>query len=514
MRRTVLFALSFCVAALCLGQRVSHIVGLEGNAEYMSLIANEKELYRQADSVQDRIDRTRLLLQDTTQDRNKVSGDIIRMEGAVFQIRNAIGTLSSKISRIEQDYVIASFSSSGGAEPAPRVQDSLPGTEKPFFGSDIIVKNLPAAEVGRLVEANERYAAIPALSDEFLSFREHLAATADLYSSTGNSAVADSCMGEYARLRALADDNSARFTALWDSIFEIKSDAYNLLLDKLGGDAAAQMQALNEQGREIRIGAAQANVLSKAYYAYPRQQALVIDYELFVASRGGLSAAKDSLERLRKQVLQVSYDFADVSLAERSFVTYEPFVRKSAPVYSASNPVPEFSLMRTDKVFSIQIMASNAPAPVSRFRNAYPLFYTQSESVYRYFTGKYKTLDEAKADLPAVKRLFSQAFVVGWADGKFYGQNEVDRIPGAVVSSEGDGGQYVIEILTAGDMSDEVKMLLAEQAPDKDISRVQADDGYLFTVGLFNDHAVAAEIATELANFSGVNRAQVKTIDE
>jgi len=94
----------------------ARIAGLEGNAEYMSLLREDAQLQIREDSIVNAVERMRRQLREDPGKRQQYSQEILQLESRIFEIRNAKGRLIDRINTIEQEWVLASLN---GAAPQP-----------------------------------------------------------------------------------------------------------------------------------------------------------------------------------------------------------------------------------------------------------------------------------------------------------------------------------------------------------------------------------------------------------
>ena len=110
----------------------ARIAGLEGNAEYMSLLKEDARLQIREDSIVNAVERMRRRLREDPSRRQEFSQEILQLESRIFEIRNAKGRLIDRINTIEQEWVLANLDGAAqrpvgpvGSDPAAAVPDSL-----------------------------------------------------------------------------------------------------------------------------------------------------------------------------------------------------------------------------------------------------------------------------------------------------------------------------------------------------------------------------------------------------
>ena len=94
MNRFVFFLCLSAFPCVLFGQNVSaRVAGLENDQKYMELLGREQQLHRMEDSVVRIIGDTRELFSShsSPDEREKYGAEILRLEKALYEIRNRIG---------------------------------------------------------------------------------------------------------------------------------------------------------------------------------------------------------------------------------------------------------------------------------------------------------------------------------------------------------------------------------------------------------------------------------------
>lgn len=102
----------------------ARIAGLEGNAEYMSLLREDAQLQIREDSIVNAVERMRRQLREDPGKRQQYSQEILQLESRIFEIRNAKGRLIDRINTIEQEWVLASLNGAA-QQPAASAEKAL-----------------------------------------------------------------------------------------------------------------------------------------------------------------------------------------------------------------------------------------------------------------------------------------------------------------------------------------------------------------------------------------------------
>lgn len=158
--------------------------------------------------------------------------------------------------------------------------------------------------------------------------------------------------------------------------------------------------------------------------------------------------------------------------------------------FAADNTIP------SGLVYQIQMFSSNAKAGVSKLKGLSPVFETRTATGrYIYRVGLFRNYSDVLSNLNSVKRAgFRSAFIVAFNDGK-----EINVATARSLEAKNkETVLYEVRIDTAGGELDSIAADgIRQQAPDKDIARVEMSDGTnIFVVGPFTDKAKADNLAS------------------
>lgn len=158
--------------------------------------------------------------------------------------------------------------------------------------------------------------------------------------------------------------------------------------------------------------------------------------------------------------------------------------------FAADNTIP------SGLVYQIQMFSSNAKAGVSKLKGLSPVFETRTATGrYIYRVGLFRNYSDVLSNLNSVKRAgFRSAFIVAFSDGK-----EINVATARSLEAKNrETVLYEVRIDTAGGELDSTAADgIRQQAPDKDIARVEMSDGTnVFVVGPFTDKAKADNLAS------------------
>ena len=146
-------------------------------------------------------------------------------------------------------------------------------------------------------------------------------------------------------------------------------------------------------------------------------------------------------------------------------------------------------------VYQIQIFSTSTPATVSKLKGLSPVFETRtSNGKYIYRVGVFWTYADVLANLNSVKKVgFRAAFIVAFNDGK-----ELTVSKARVLEAEKKKPSfYEVRIETGNtELDSTVAGGIRQQAPGKDIARVEKEDGTkVYVVGPFADKETADKLA-------------------
>lgn len=173
------------------------------------------------------------------------------------------------------------------------------------------------------------------------------------------------------------------------------------------------------------------------------------------------------------------------------------------------DPVPEFdysfkileegqfaedNTLPSGLVYQIQMFSTTTPATVSKLKGLSPVFETKTANGrYTYRVGLFRTYADVLANLNSVKRVgFRNAFIVAFNEGK---ELTVAKAR-ALEAEKKKSSLYEVRIETgSGELDAAVAGGIRQQAPGKDIARVEKEDGTkMYVVGPFADREKAENL--------------------
>lgn len=487
-------------------QITARVAGLEDNAEYMEMLRLEKQLQREADSVVATINTTRQLYTSDPANRQKYGREILRLETALFEVRNNAGVLASKITAIEQEYVLQNLNGNRASAGSAAAVKKDSAQVRNLVYNRYFKENLPPADYQTLIRSQTREMLPLQMLKRYAGNYTVMDTLARAYRS---SADKDSAADIYARYRtalayqaALADS----VAEVWGYIYENKIYNYNYLLDRM--NKIDQLSKLERQFQDgsYQIASVRDKVMSEAVYAYPIRKKLVLSYELALAGVLGYTGAADSIGKMLVEVNKLSYDFPKIELEERYFIEYAAVEFPAVAKYNARNPIPPNEVYPKGTVYKILVGTYPRVQPLSIFRTLSPLSYEELEDgSFRYYAGSYADQTSALAAVETLKkRGYRTPGLVVWRDGVYENLS----------AATGEAAFYRVEISGAGTaLSEAVKKIIAAAAEGKEVSRLSGPEGeYIYTVGSFDSKMAADKLVAALEGAEGI-RAKVLAIE-
>lgn len=486
---TILLFVSMISLMLCATEIAPRVKGLENNPEYMALLGEEKLLIKQEDSLNKELTNVRDLFNKTPEERAKYGSEILRLESEIFDIRNNKGIVSGKISSIEQNYVVANLS----AGIAVTTMDTIPENEmqmrqSPYFvDNEILSQYLSNDDYKALVAAQQDEVPIANFVKIYGNNYNAILKLIDEYEVADNHVDADRLYSNYEQLQKINMLIADSVNTLWDKVFDNKSYAYNYILDKL--NKTAMLGEFEERVKNISSSEF-GDVMSKAISLYATEKNLLINYELDIAKMLGLTQSVDSLTKAITKLEETQTNFAAIDLRPRVFIKYEDLAQVNKTLYTAKNPIPKTEVLNRGIVYRVLVGSYQHPQPASAFKGLNPMSMMKVGTKNDYFAGGFRTVEEAKSALDVVVGMgFKKASLVVWSDGNYEQLSEEDYKEGGAV--------YRVEILGAGEsLTQAIKDVIEETAPDKEIGRIYSESGnYVYTIGNFPSQAAAQKLA-------------------
>ena len=158
--------------------------------------------------------------------------------------------------------------------------------------------------------------------------------------------------------------------------------------------------------------------------------------------------------------------------------------------FAEDNTLPE------GLIYQIQMFSTTAKATVAKLKGLSPVFETRtSNGRYTYRVGLFRTYADVLANLNSVKKVgFRNAFIVAFKDGK---DLTVAKARALEAELSRKPSFYEVRIETGtGELDMTIAGGIRQQAPGKDIARVEKEDGStVYIIGPFADKDTAENLA-------------------
>ncbi len=470
-------------------QQRTIIAGLEDNAEYRVLIADEAALVHTADSLAAEITSLRRALRTDTLARAAGSAAIAGLEERVFDIRSRMARIASQINTIEQEWILATLAG-GPPTPTESPQDDDAAEYHPanLVYDSWFVQGLAPEQSAELHAAQRAESEVPRLVAEYRAGHDRLAALAADYDRAVTQADADTIRWEFDRLRRGLSDLENRVAGTWEQIFDSKSYLYNLLADlrnrrgllALFEDGLVRLREQQPLERETGAPAPLAD--------YVLQKRMLTEYEMALAAEIGNGAAADSLRRVAAALPgpESLAGLEDIALRQRLFLDYSDITVGGSP-YSASNPIPTVEIWPRGVIWRVLVGGFSSSQSPSIFRGAHPMAVLRGDDGrFRYFAGGFPTEQRADAAVEQLRRAgFRAPSAVVWMDGVY------------IDPAAGEDKIYRVEIAGEAELSPALRDIIAEATGGgMDVVR----GGEMFIVAPI-DAAVAVRLRSALETY-------------
>jgi hypothetical protein len=488
VRSYLLPALFVWCACSAGGQERVRIAGLESNDTYRELLTREKNLTHTLDSVSRAMSGVREAFRLDTTNRRGLSNLILQIEEEMFEIRNRQARLVGQINSIEQDWILESLAQGAVTEEdvAPLEDEAAVANlvYNSYFG-----RNLSEADYRDLVGAQQKETAIPPLVTEYRDNHHRLSELSAAYNLAVEASTADSIKRSFDSLVNVNADLDRQIALAWSLVFDNKSYLYNLLADK--NNRTDLLEQYSAELVKVRDGQAiwSGRYASDAIATYVLQKLLITDYEIVLARELGIEPALDSLQKVRSALpLIANLELGEVApIKERLFIDYQDITRHASSPYNSAHPIPEVKVYSRGVVYRVLLGDFSSEQQPSIFRNVAPLAVEKgSDGRYRYFAGGFPSDSTVRAAVEQMRRVgFKKPEPVVWMDGIYVN---------LAAPTAAEGRFFRVEMSGVGELSDEVKTLIATLTDGVDILRA----GENFVVGPLDDVGQTLRLRTAL----------------
>lgn len=495
----VLTALLFLLTDVAAQYKVTPpIPELASNVEYMALLQEKATTKMAADSVAALLIEVRRQLRDDPGNQYRYTQQIMRSENRHIELNSKINQLDSRLSEIEQEWVLTNHNS--GALQRAQNRPSMTALPESMQRRNL-VENLPFEEFLARQNYNELQRA-HAREDEALGYvrrytanyfaLEQLAKSYETIESEGDAIDLYDRIKELDRQNRLTADS---LSACWHVVYSDKSYAYTYLLEALQQERLIDEHIRLEASTMREIRALEGRTSSDALADYILRKRALVAYESAVAQVLGLRLAADSLKGVESEIAAVCDQICAlpaITVKERNFIQYDTLrlASPARPQYSDKNPIPECPIYQRGTIFRVLLATYSVNKPTySTFRGAAPVYKLRTDDgKTRYFAGGFATEEEAlEAQARLKKHGFRAPEVVVWIDGVY--RNLADEpLPTATLSG------FRLEISGVESLTEQMRAALSVVSTTIEVSRA----GSRYIVGTFADRTAAEQAVTAL----------------
>ena len=472
----------------------ARVKGLETNAEYMTLLAQERELNRQIDSLVEEIAQIRESFRTDTADRKNLTTRILGLEDSVFDLRNRAGQLTDQINAIEQAWIVQHLDSSPTENNAETDQQNnrqdLPRETSPMLvNNPYFSEHLSPEDHASLLKAQNAETECLSLVRSYEAGNRSLESIRTIYDTVSQADSAAAIQFQFDSLVAVNARIADSLTQRWSFVYDTKTYTYIYLLDK--GNRPDLLFEFNRKLSEMdqQRASVQGVFASDEVATYYLQKRLVTDFELTVASILGFDRSHDSLQHVMQSLpTAVSIDLPIITLQERIFLDYADIEVHKPVRYNSNNPIPACEIYPQGTIYRILLGTYSSPQTPTLFKGVEPLFQLKAEDKIRYFAGGFSSDSAAHAAQEQLKRMgFCRPEVVVWNDGNY--RNISDPSDNPV-----DTMLYRVELLGVEELPDAIKDTIRTTTAGRDIAR----SGDRFIVGPFQGKEEAEQLRNAL----------------
>ncbi|MEE1099036.1 MAG: SPOR domain-containing protein [Alistipes sp.] len=489
--------LTLCIALFSLAQVdaqevKARIAGLETDSVYMSLLEEDRAMQLLLDSLNSEITSTRQLFRDNPQSRAEYGEKIVLLEHEIFSVRSRKGQIIDRINSIEQEWILKAMSTDTPITPTHSVEEPLYADSpksRNLVSNACFEKELLSVDYSTLLKAQDEERVVAREIERYADNYALMLEMQQQYQTVTEQGAADSL---YLKLETLAIENDSLDNAIaerWSYIFDNKSFSYSYLLDKTN-----RMDILEQQTEKLAAARRSSDELrgeyaSDALVGYFIQKQALVNMEIKVAEEFELQLAKDSLQRELEYLKSVDFRLPRVVTQRRYLLDYESIEFFSPSKYNTKNPIPETVIYEHGTIYRIRLGSYKYKQQVSIFRGVYPLSINREEGRFVYYTGGFATKVEARLACELLRQKgFRQPTIVCWRDGV-----------SEIVDENAPEVSFRVEISGANTLSDEIKAVIRGITPDKELSKI----GAMFIVGMFDERAIAEELASAIRTTDG-----------
>ncbi|MFI3290198.1 MAG: hypothetical protein SNH55_08145 [Rikenellaceae bacterium] len=431
---------------------------------YMALTSRRAILTNREDSLSKLLATYRKVFATGEAQTAQNKDAVISIEMELFDTRSEQNTINTQIVSIEKLRGGAKSPSSTNATESKSIDDA-----KSITKSRLAQESIPQQDYSNLLRAELIEAECAKIYEEYIAGYNRMLELLQLYNQTDDEEIAISYQDEFYTLLEETNSLANSMQSYWGNAYDNKDFAYKMLMEVMGDEG--MLNKFEEMARECeaQITTIESGSKNNIIVRYNLQKRNIVDIERLVAERLQLKNAVDSLNVAAQKLSKMTTleQLPELVLIERNFILYEPIVFSTAPVYNASNPIPETAIYNKGTIYRVAYGAFSTNQSPSIFHGASPLSYERSSDLWRYYGGGYATYSEAEAAAVLCKQKgFKRPEVVMWRDGE---SRNLARDPLPMDK------KYRVQIMGLTELTEEVKSVIDIHCPESELSKVGAD---------------------------------------
>ena len=430
--------LFLCIPTFLSAQQIkARVSGLENNAEYMGLLAEEQAVSIQADSLTLAMEHMRRSFRTDTTLREQIAVNILESEEKLFALRNRIGMLSERINAIEQQWIIMHLNDKGaeiGHSDAETPSAPLSRQYANLVYNKPIADNLTAEDYRVLLAAQNSEASVASIARLYIEQNRELTDLSKSYDTVSTETQALRHMAAFDSLKTVSLATEDSLAVGWGYIFDNKVYAYSYIADK--NNRTELLAEFNKalEGMRSDQKTLDGEWASDVLTSYYLQKRMVIDFERHMADLFSLDKTADSLQKAKAALHERDFFLPKVNITERLFLDYQDISIHSPSLYNSRNPIPECKVNPRGTIYRIQLGSFSVPQTPALFKGVAPLCVLKENGRYTYFAGGFAADSSARQAQIELKDIgFKRPEVVLWKDGIFRNLSR-DGEPVAVVA--------------------------------------------------------------------------------
>lgn len=510
----------FCGILIAHAQQ-ARVPGLEGYEPYMELLKEQEELKKTEESTLKLINETRKQFEDSRKKGTSQSGadygqKIVKLEGELFEIRSKMGRITSRISEIEQDYILRNMGQGGSSETSGASQNDSKQAKTLFYNS-FFTENLVKNDVTLFSLTPKVEPEVIKINKRIKDLYGQLETVKRQYEQANDQEIIDSLSVRASVLKDQIEQEDALMDKLWLPIYNRKMDLYPVLLDKIGRVDRLKLEQLDQESRAVRRAEGLAGEqLAPLLTTFPLQKQLALSYETIMAELLGLNIALDSLKAEYKKIPDVdSMIYEDIEFEPRNLVIHSPIKlgvtienAGASEFYTEIQDIPQLQIPKKGVYYAIQLSIYTTPPKITVFKGASPMRQEKlPDGRTRYTAGGFDTYTEAQKALTQMQRGgFNAPRVVAWIDGKTATITQVraaEKERQTAAEQAGDG-LYCVDIIPAeARLSTGLREIIEKHAKaGSGISIVRSTNArkeVVYSVGNFTNRVDAERLAAALS---------------